>query len=87
MMLTNEACRGLLENLFGHKFPKVKVNRKHMLIHCHTFDLNNVEDVVKQVTSEYTVSNCVHPRYMVCLEFNDEAGFNAAAIALKMQFG
>lgn len=68
------------------KSPRLKFDRKNLLIHGFGFDRETVEDVIKSFTSKYTVGRCTMPSYMVWYEFEDEKEFNSAVVALKLQY-
>lgn len=68
------------------KSPRLKFDRKNLLIHGFSFDRKTVEDTIKSFTDKYTTGQCTSPSYMVWYEFEDEREFSLAAVALKLQY-
>lgn len=68
------------------KSPRLKFDRKNLLIHGFSFDRKTVEDTIKSFTDRYTAGQCTTPSYMVWYEFEDEKEFSLAVVALKLQY-
>lgn len=81
-----EAIAKTIAAFEGWNSPWIRIDKKNRLFHTMSFDLDVIEDVIKSVTDQYTVAACKYPKYMRCIEIEDETNFNTVAVALKFQF-
>lgn len=76
----------LVSELCDIKSPRLKFDRRNLLIHGFSFDQQTVEEIIKAFTTNYTSGRCTTPAYMMWYEFEDEKEFSSVVVALTMQY-
>lgn len=65
----------------------IKVDRDNLLLFVFDYDLDEVEEVVRSVTTNYEKGHSLQPNNFTYFDFKSQSDMDAALVALTMTFG